>query len=76
MRHFVVMGELFTTRSRLLTSLEKKALENNVGIKENVVTSTFFFSRSVFYSEIVILEIFHLSSANAFNSLPYDTFMD
>ena len=42
---------LFTTQSRLLTALEKKAFENIVGKGENAgVTSIFSFFHNVFYS--------------------------
>ena len=39
-----------TTRSRLLMSLKKKAVENTVGKREMLVTSIFSFSHIVFYS--------------------------
>ena len=64
-------GLLFTTESRLLTTLKKKALENTVGIEENAGNQHFLLFPTVFSSlpqrEIVILARFNLSSANALN---------
>ena len=42
----------FSTQSRLLTTLKKKALENTVGKGENAGKQHFLFSHSVFCSVI------------------------
>ena len=43
------LHELFTTHSRILTTLLKEPFENIMVKGENVVTSIFFFSYNVFY---------------------------
>ena len=66
------MDYLFTTQSRLLTTL-KKALENMVGKRENAGYQHFLlfpvFS-SLSKREILISATFNLSSANAFLQMP------
>ena len=62
------MHELFSTQSRLLMTLRKRAFENIVGKKEKIlVTSIFFYSQKTFENivgdkgEILITSIFSFS---------------
>ena len=64
-QYFLQMHELFTTQSRHLTTLKKKALENIVGKEENDGFPTVF--STLPQREIVSLAMFDLSSANALN---------
>ena len=64
------MYYLLTTQFRLLTTRKRRRPWKTLREKEKMlVTSIFSFPLSVFYSnrEIVILSMFHLSSANAYN---------
>ena len=61
----------FTKQSRLLTTLKRKALENTMGKGENAGNQHFLLFPTVFSTlskrEIIILIIFNMSSAKAFN---------
>ena len=75
----VVNGKLFTTQSRLLTTLKKKPIENIVGKKEKMlVTSIFSFCHNVFYQsqrELLFLSSIYFVVCKCFQFGPVKKFV-
>ena len=79
MRYCVGMGKLFTTQSRLFTTLKKKYFENIVGKGENAGNQHFLLFSQCFLLITKRFSVFKLHllllSANTLNFDPSKTFI-